>query len=453
MRPWCPRPGDPPAASSSSHYNQSVVTTSRGPLVDVLLRRPEPRVGLVIGVVVATIIHLAVLPGARLLPQRVPPRDHDGVGVWAGLGAAADHRRIELSIAPAPTPPPAPLVEQPADEPRGQVVKLPAKKVERPAAADFLAEQDQRADRETRARVTGVTETTTRRPQLGRERDVDAASDVLDPGPRAASAGNAMTAGGPQGDGASTSGDALAWDSRDPGGGAPAMALQVPRQAPKNAVDVPVTTTGQLRAGESQPAVTGNGDVLRIAMGRLTPSTATTSGAGTGAGGVGRKGGTGDDGLPGRPLALPSLGELEKLAGLPVADALDVEEDVETNLNTFEYRHATFFHRVADAIRREWVGGEVLARTDPGGHVYGLDDRVTVVHVTIDTEGNVVDLALQETSGAAPLDDEALRSFRVAGPFPHPPGALFRGRDRFSFTFGFNVVYERSRLDLDWRPH
>ena len=68
-------------------------------------------------------------------------------------------------------------------------------------------------------------------------------------------------------------------------------------------------------------------------------------------------------------------------------------------------------------------------------------------------KGNIVDLAVKETSGAGPLDDEALRSFRVAGPFPHPPEALFKGRDRFSFTFGFSVNYNRSSMDLNWKPY
>jgi TonB family protein len=433
------------------------VSSSREPLLDLLLRRPEPRAGLVTGIVVALAVHLAVLPGAHLLPQSVARRDtRGGVAAWAGLDAAADHRRIALSLAPTtmPSPPPSQAPTPEPEEPRGQVVKLPARAVERPAAADYLAEQDQRAERETRARVTGVTETTTRRPQSGHEREADRADDNDDDGrAHAAQAGHATTPGGPAGDGLSTSGAAMAWDSRDPGGGAPTMALQVPRVAPKNAFDLPVTDRGPLQAGESRPRIDGNGDTLRIAMGRLAPSPAVTAGEGAGTGGIGRAGGTGDGGLPGLPVAVPSLGHVERLTGLPVADALDVEEDDETSLNTFEYRHATFFNRVADAIRREWEGGAVLARADPGGTVYGVEDRVTVVHVTIDAEGNVVDLALQETSGAAPLDDEALRSFREAGPFPHPPAALFRGRDRFSFTFGFNVVHSRSRLDLDWRPH
>jgi len=428
------------------------VSTPRSPFFDVLLRRPEPRAGLGVGLVVAVVLHLAVLPSARLLPRRASSRTTTGsMAAWAGLDAAADHRRLELELR-APSPPPPPVAVEP-DEPRGQVVTLPAKQVERPVAADYLSDKDQRAERETRSRVTGVTETTTRRPQFARENIADETPAADEDRAAAARAGDGAPAGGPHGDGDSTSGQALAWDSRDPGGGAPQAALQVPRVAPRNAVDLPPTASGTLVAGESRRAIDGNGDTLRLAMGRLTLSSATTSGEGPGAFGVGRAGGSGDGGLPGRPLVTPSLGSLERLTGLPANDALDVEEDDETSLNTFEYRHATFFHRVADAIRSEWVGGAVLARADPGGLVYGLDDRVTVVHVTIDTAGNVVDLALAETSGAAPLDDEALRSFREAGPFSHPPAALFRGRDRFSFTFGFNVVYQRSRLDLDWRPY
>jgi TonB family protein len=94
-----------------------------------------------------------------------------------------------------------------------------------------------------------------------------------------------------------------------------------------------------------------------------------------------------------------------------------------------------------------------LGNADPEGRVFGFEDRLTAVEVTIDSSGNVVDLVLKEPSGAGPLDDEALRSFRVAGPFPNPPAALFKGRDRYSFSFGFAVNYNRSNVDLNWRPY
>jgi TonB family protein len=422
----------------------------REPLLDLLLRRPEPRLGLVAGLVVAALLHVAVVPGAALLPHRRPRPAGGAVGAWAGMSTAAEHRRLQVQLQTTPKTP-TKTTPAPEPEPRGQVVRLPAREVARPTAADFLAEQDQRADRETRARITGVTPTVTRSPQTGPQRDVADAADAAAAVERIE--GDRTAPGGPRGDGNATGGDALAWDSRDPGGGAPRLALEVPRVVPRPALDVTRVEDGALAAGAERRARDGNGSVLRIAMGRTPEPVDRPAGDGDGTAGVGRAGGNGDGGVPGRTAAVPSLGTLQRLAGLPANDALDVEEDHETSLNTFAYRHATFFNRVADAIRREWVGGEVLSRSDPQGSVYGLEDRVTVVHVTIDTAGNVVDLALQEPSGAEPLDEEALRSFRVAGPFPNPPRALFRGHERFSFTFGFNVVYQRSRLDLDWRPY
>ncbi|MND02698.1 hypothetical protein D3C83_221770 [compost metagenome] len=36
------------------------------------------------------------------------------------------------------------------------------------------------------------------------------------------------------------------------------------------------------------------------------------------------------------------------------------------------------------------------------------------------------------------LDDEAIRAFEVAMPFPNPPQALFDGDDNVTFDFGFH---------------
>ena len=54
--------------------------------------------------------------------------------------------------------------------------------------------------------------------------------------------------------------------------------------------------------------------------------------------------------------------------------------------------------------------------------------------------------------GVRTLDDEAVRAFQEAGPFPNPPPQLFKSEDRFTFLFGFNVSYDRSHFDLKWRP-
>lgn len=417
----------------------------RDALLDVLLKRPEPRVGFVVGVVVAVGLHVAVVPGARVLPLKALG-DRSGsmsVAMGARAPAAAQQRvALELSVK-APTKKAEQVPVEP--EPTGQVVSLPPSTAEAPLAADYLSETNQKAERETRARVTGATPVHTRAPQQASERQVARGSAL---------AGETVTStdrenGGPRGDGGSTSGDAVAWDSRTPGGGADQLALEVPRIKAVKALDLPRTADGDLQLQKERLGIDGNSDHLRLAMGRLQASTDVGTGDGSGAG---RAGGGGGEGLPGH-VAVPTLAQTERLSGLPANDHLLLEEDDATSLNAFEWKHATYFNRVADAIRRVWVGGEVLGQSDPDGSVFGFEDRLTTVEVSIDEGGNVVDIVIKDPSGAGPLDDEALRSFRVAGPFPNPPKALFQGRERYSFQFGFAVNYNRSTLDLNWRPY
>jgi TonB family protein len=357
---------------------------------------------------------------------------------------ANPQQRIEMTL--QSSRPAAPPVAAPEVDPVGQVVSLPSPKTAVPLAADFLAETAQTTERETRARITGNTAVHTRTSQQGQEQVV---IDDMASGQKA-TVGSDANNGGRAGDGASSNGTALAWDSKDPGGAPEQLAIAIPRIKETRAPDLEKTERGEIKTAPDRRGVDGNSDHLRLIMGRTVASDDT--GVGTGAGGVGRVGGGGDDGAIGH-LAMPTLNELARLAGLPANDHLLLEEDDATSLNAFEWKHATYFNRVADAIRRVWVGGQVLGQSDPGGHVYGFEDRLTTVEVSIDPAGNVVDLVLREPSGAAPLDEEALRSFRVAGPFPNPPTALFRGGERYSFSFGFAVNYNRSTVDLNWRPY
>ena len=55
-------------------------------LLQVLLRRPEPRFGLAVGLVVAVVLHLLAVPGASLLPGE-PRRVQASPSSWGGLGA------------------------------------------------------------------------------------------------------------------------------------------------------------------------------------------------------------------------------------------------------------------------------------------------------------------------------------------------------------------------------
>ena len=62
-----------------------------------------------------------------------------------------------------------------------------------------------------------------------------------------------------------------------------------------------------------------------------------------------------------------------------------------------------------------------MMRRDPTGTMYGGRDRVTVLSVTLDREGNLEDVVVERSSGLDFLDIEAVKAFEKAQPFPHPP--------------------------------
>ncbi|HEY1098663.1 MAG TPA: TonB family protein [Myxococcota bacterium] len=412
-------------------------------LIDVLLRRPEPRLGLAVGFVVAVVAHLLVVPGAGLLPQVSAVKSGGLDAGFAGVHATAPSTssRVELQIEP-PKPAKKADDEKPEPEHDGQVVNLPALVEERPDAADYLAEQDQRTARETRARLTRLTPTPTRAPSADGVRSTSRDGADVD----RAVVGKASAAGGPVGDGNARSGDAVVGETQDAGGGAQKLALEIPRATGRQGLRD--TGSGQLRARTQEQQRDSNSDAFRIAMGRLAPASVVV-GEGAGSGGVGRRGGAGvDDNPPGQPNLVPGMRDVERLAGLPRADHLLAEEDDATSLNTFAFRYATYFNRMADAVRVFWTA-EGLRRVDPTGNIYGIEDRITVVAITLDRGGNVVDLALQDSSGVDVVDDDALQAIRRSQPYPNPPPGLFKGEPTVQFTFRFTI--ENGRRNAFWR--
>jgi len=411
--------------------------------MEVLLRRPEPRFGLAVGLAVAVVLHVLAVPGASFMPMVATSRPNGGdVGALGARVPATTQQRVELrletpKVIPAPAPP-----EPAEDDHDGQVVNLPAKQEERPDAADYRAAQDQKTARETRARVTGLTPTATRAPSTEATTTKGAVGAQVDRVTR----GKNATAGGPVGDGAADDGKALTSETTTAGGGAPKLAMELPRLQGRQGLRD--TGSGTLRSQREQAALDGNSDSFRLAMGRLT-ETAPTTGEGDGVGGIARKGGSGGEGPAGAPNLVPGVQEIARLAGLPRADRLLVEEDDETSINAFAFRYATYFNRVSDAVRVYW-SAEGLHRVDPTGHIYGIEDRTAVLQVTINRAGEVIDLVVQEPSGVDAVDDDALQAVRKAQPFPHPPDGLFRGEDRVSFRVGFTIV--KGRRNAFWNP-
>lgn len=149
---------------------------------------------------------------------------------------------------------------------------------------------------------------------------------------------------------------------------------------------------------------------------------------------------------------MPSVQDLERYHGSAFNDHLeDIEEDTSTRLNTFQWKHATYFNRIKESVSQVWSPDRQIKKYDPQGTLFGQRDRYTIVDVTLDREGVVTEVNIKTKSGVDYLDEEAVRTFKKAGPFPHPPLAVFGDRHTFHFAFGFHVSYERGFFsDYGW---
>jgi TonB family protein len=143
----------------------------------------------------------------------------------------------------------------------------------------------------------------------------------------------------------------------------------------------------------------------------------------------------------------------EPLGGMVSSDAvLGVpEEGDQTLVNTRSFKYWDFFQRVKERVRSEWSPGGPYQARDPSGKVYGNRDRLTILAVTLDAKGDVVRLQVARESGLPFLDEEAIRAFRQAGPFPNPPAGLADADGRISFSFGFLLEVGASKGRFFWQ--
>lgn len=335
--------------------------------------------------------------------------------------------------------------------PEGQLVSLPRSRDEAPEKADYVAQDNHRAARETRSRhQTQFYDNATHKPQVGAEEE----REVVDESDTEAhvARGDDARPGGPGGRGRAMTGDE--GTDTDSGAGAPKLALEIPRQAARDALALKESEDGQVANQERREAIESSTDRFEVSLG-MRRDESQRPGDGLGQNGTqGMQGGSGAEGLPSLAQLTPSLTELERISGMPANDSLDeVETDAETRLNAWRWKHATFFDRLKKGVNRHWRGVEVYVRHDPTRQTYGTKRLLTWLSVTIDKDGNVTDIDVLEQSGADFLDEEAIRTMRAAAPFVNPPPALFGGKDTFTFRFGFEIRNEWRHVDLDWRPY
>lgn len=124
----------------------------------------------------------------------------------------------------------------------------------------------------------------------------------------------------------------------------------------------------------------------------------------------------------------------------------DINEDDRTLINRKRNRYWTFWDRMTRQVRREWSPVSALRKRDPYGNVYGVDTFYTLLKITLNSDGSVRQLVVRRSSGLDFLDDEAVRAFNAAAPFPNPPEGLKDEDGLIHIRFAF--VLESSSGDL-----
>lgn len=349
-----------------------------------------------------------------------------------------------------PQPPPAPPIEPDESRPPGQVVALPPPTAsERPNRADYASEYDNKVERETRSRYqTADFLNPAHRLQTGDQvkREVPSTTEPQPPRPVVL---KVEGSGGPAGQGQSTAGSAAQGAGASAANARQPMELAIPRLEQRDRLALTLDAErGQLRNRGYSERLAGNSDHLALRLGPQKSDPAAAEQTGT----AGQAGGSGGSGV-GIAALTPDLNTIERLSGAPANDHLaNVEEDDATFLNTWRWKHAPFFNRIADSIRRSWNPGPEIARRDPSGNIYGYQDRFTLLKVTIDKAGTITEINVAESCGVEFLDREAVLAFRRAEPFPNPPPRMFGSAPTYTFFFGFNVDFQTSPLiDFRWK--
>ena len=146
---------------------------------------------------------------------------------------------------------------------------------------------------------------------------------------------------------------------------------------------------------------------------------------------------------------LPTLGPQDQRRQDGSIDHVpQVKRGHQTMLNTNEYRYAVFFNRVKRAVGRQWSPQHVLRSLDPTGRVLGVEDRKTILSVTLNRDGVVIDISVLKPSGVYQLDQVAINAFSRAQPFHNPPQGLVDSDGMIKFKFGFFLEFNSRQLKL-----
>lgn len=138
------------------------------------------------------------------------------------------------------------------------------------------------------------------------------------------------------------------------------------------------------------------------------------------------------------PNLKPSQEVIEHATGGSTDYLKDVDDGEETLLNTKRWKYASFFNRVKRAVQQYYNPETAYRLRDPNGQIYGRKNRLTILKVSLEPDGSLRDVLIEHPCGIDFLDDEAVKAFKEAQPFPNPPVGLVDATSKLiTFRFGF----------------
>ena len=134
---------------------------------------------------------------------------------------------------------------------------------------------------------------------------------------------------------------------------------------------------------------------------------------------------------------LRSASDFIAVPGVTELDHLDLPQGDRTQLNSIENLYWSYWDRIKTQVRPHWRPIRAYRQRDPTGRVYGVEDRYTVLRVTLNGDGSLRHVFLERSSDLEFLDREAIRAVQHAEPFSNVPEGLKDERGLLSFRFGF----------------
>jgi len=319
-------------------------------------------------------------------------------------------QQLAQQTPPPPPPPAAPPPPPPAVQ--AQVIETPKPSTEEaPDDARFLAEYDMKADKQEVARGSRM-EDIANKPQaeeLKAKKEPKPASQSQPPEPEVGKHPEAPQLPG-------------ALSMRAPG---------LPNPGAPQEKRIAGDARGATQPGDGYKAKRGSG---AIEMQERKPIDAAPGQGGAGGG------------TPRAPNLRPDDEALERLVGGGSVDHVeDVLEGDENQFNAKRWVYASFFNRLKRQVAQNWDPATVWRREDPEGKHFGYRPRITQLRISLDSKGKVTKVLVVGPSGVDALDDEAIRAFKAAQPFPNPPGALVDRDGQITFDFGFHFSIDSKR--------